>query len=111
MTGANLVLRGLLIAADDFGHLEDGQEHTNDHATHDDAKENDQDRLNQGRQTCQRGLDFFIEEVRDALEHVINFAGLFAGGDHADDHRRKDRVLGQRGGNAFTPLDIAGGEA
>ncbi len=35
----------LFITADDFGHLEDGQEHTNDHAADDDAQENDQDWL------------------------------------------------------------------
>ena len=56
-------------------------------------------------------LDFLIEEVRDALEHVVDFAGLFAGGDHADNHAGKDRVLAERGGNALTAFDIQRGRS
>ena len=57
----------------------------------------------------ERGFDFFVEKVRDALEHVVNVAGLFAGAQHADDHAGENRVLAERGGNAFAPFNVEGG--
>src|SRR3569833_232502 len=92
--------------ADDFAEFEDRQEHTNHHAANDDAEEHDQDGFDHRGQSRQDGFDFFVEEIRNAFEHVIDFAGLFTGGDHADDHARKNGVLGQRGGNALAAFDI-----
>src|SRR5258707_11802381 len=96
-------------SADDVGHLEDGQEHADDHAANDDDEENDEDRLDESGQTGEGGFDFLIEEIRDALEHVVNLAGLFAGGDHADNHAGEDGMFAEGGGNALAAFDVEGG--
>src|SRR5256886_9105471 len=64
---------------DDFRHLEDGQKHADDDAAHDYAQENDQQRLNERSQTGECRFDFLVKKVCHALEHRVNFAGLFAG--------------------------------
>src|SRR5436190_9561417 len=78
---------------DDFRHLEDGQKHGDDDAAHDYAQENDQQRLNERSQTRECRFDFLVKKVCHPLEHRVNFAGLFAGGHHADNHGREDGVL------------------
>src|SRR5450432_543644 len=101
--------RGLFRAVDDFTHLENRQEHADDHAANDDAENDDQNWLDERRQPGQRGFDFFVEEVGDAFEHVVNFAGLFAGADHADDHVGENGMFAEGDGDAFTALDVGGG--
>src|SRR5882762_9129378 len=94
---------------DDFGHFENRQEHTNDHAADDDAKEDNQNWFDQRRETGKSRFDFFVEEVRDTLQHTVKFAGLLSGGNHADDHVRENRMLAQRDGNALAALNVDGG--
>src|SRR5208282_5318595 len=97
------------IAVDDVGEVEDGQEHADDHAADDDAEDDNQHRFDERHQAGQGVFNFFVEEVRDTFEHGVNVAGLFAGGHHADDHAGENGVFGQRLGNAFAALDVAGG--
>jgi len=66
----------LVPGIDDFAHLEDGQEHTNDDAANHDAQEHNQDRFDQGGEAGKDGLDFVVEEVGNAFEHAVDFAGL-----------------------------------
>src|SRR5581483_11070594 len=96
-------------AADDVAEVENRQIHTNDHAADDDAEENDEHRFEQRHQTRKRGLDFFIQKIGHAFEHVVNVAGLFTGAHHADDHAGENGMLGQGGRNAFAALDVGGG--
>src|SRR4051812_17340781 len=98
-----------MVSADDVGQLEDRQEHTNNHAANNHTEEHNEDWFNQRGQTGKRGFNFFVEKVRNTFEHVVDFACLFAGGDHADDHVGKNRMFGQRHGNVFTALDVASG--
>src|ERR1017187_8298176 len=96
-------------AIDDVGEVEDRQEHANDHAADDNSQEDNQHGFKERHEAGERGFNFFVEKVRDALEHVVNVAGLFAGAQHAYDHAGEDRVLAQRGGNAFAPFNVEGG--
>src|SRR6185437_8906241 len=43
---------------------------------------------------------------RHALEHRVDFARLFAGSHHADNHGRENRMLANRDRDAFSPLDV-----
>src|ERR1039458_845154 len=96
-------------AIDDVGEVEDRQEHANDHAADDNSQEDNQHGFKERHEAGERGFNFFVEKVRDALEHVVNVAGLFAGAQHADDHAGENRVLAERGGNAFAPFNVEGG--
>src|ERR1039458_2276152 len=96
-------------AIDDVGEVEDRQEHANDHAADDNSQEDNQHGFKERHEAGKRGFNFFVQKVRDPLEHVVNVAGLFAGAQHADDHGGKDRVLAQGDGNAFAALDVGGG--
>src|ERR1017187_2978123 len=96
-------------AIDDVGEIEDRQEHANDHAADDHSQEDNQHGFKERHEAGERGFNFFVEKVRDALEHVVNVAGLFAGAQHADDHAGENRVLAERGGNAFAAFDVGGG--
>src|SRR5581483_8304272 len=86
---------GLVMRVDDVAHLEDGQEHADHDAAHHHAEEHDQNRLDQRGQAGQDRFDFLVEEVGYAFHHAVDLAGLLAGGEHADDHGREDRVLGE----------------
>src|SRR5579862_326655 len=99
----------LFVPADDFGHLEDGQEHTDDHATHNHAQEHNEDWLNQRSQSRKSGFDLIIQKVRNTFEHIVDLAGLFTGRHHADNHHREHRMFAQRHGNAFAAFDIQSG--
>src|ERR1017187_3705796 len=94
---------------DNVGQVEDGQEHADDHAADNDAEDDNQHRLDERHQTGQGVFNFLVEKVRDAFEHGVNVAGLFAGGQHADDHAGKDGVLAQRGGDALAAFDVGRG--
>src|ERR1017187_1617175 len=96
-------------AIDDVGEVEDRQEHANDHAADDNSQEDNQHGFKERHEAGERGFNFFVEKVRDALEHVVNVAGLFAGAQHTDDHAGENRVLAERGGNAFAPFNVKGG--
>ncbi len=96
-------------AGDEVAQLEDRQKHADHDAAYHHAQEDDQQRLDQRGQADERVLDFFVQKIRHALQHGVNFAGLFAGCHHADDHGRENGVLGQRGGNAFAALDVGRG--
>ncbi|MDB6064223.1 MAG: hypothetical protein JWR26_431 [Pedosphaera sp.] len=102
---------GLVVTAYKIAQLEDGQKHAYHDATNDHAQENDEDGLDQCGQAGENGLDFFVQKVGDALEHGVDFAGLLAGGHHADDHAGENRMLGEGGGDAFAAFDVAGGGA
>src|ERR1039457_3516529 len=94
---------------DNVGQVEDGQEHADDRAADNEAEDDNQNRHREAHQAGQGVFNFLVEEVRDAFEHGVNVAGLFAGGHHADDHARGDGMLGERLGNAFAALDVGGG--
>src|SRR5208282_5375895 len=94
---------------DDLRHLEDRQEHTDHHRADGHAQKDDENGLNEGRQTREDGLNFLVQEVGDTLEHVVHFARLFTGGNHANYHRREYGMFAQGHRNAFAPLDVAGG--
>jgi hypothetical protein len=48
-----------------------------------------------------------LEDDRDALQHVVEHAARFAGGDHRDDQRGKDaRAACQRRAQRITALDL-----
>jgi len=96
----------MTVAGDQVAQLEDGQEHADDNAAHHHPQKHDQQRLDQRGQAVQRRLDFLIQKIGDPLQHVVNLACLFPGGQHADDHDREDRMLGQRGGDALAALDV-----
>ena len=53
-------------------------------------------------------LDFLVPEVGHLLEHGVDLAGRFAGADHADEHRREDRLPAQRRGEVIAFFDVAG---
>src|SRR5213078_1475911 len=91
--GADLYFLGGLMISDI---LKIGK-HADDNSTNDDTQKDDQQRLYQGRQARQRRLNFFIKKVCDAFEHRVDFAGLFAGGHHANNHRRENSVLADGG--------------
>ena len=57
-------------------------------------------------QPVQRRFDFLIQKIGHPFQHVVNFAGLLSGGEHADDHDRENGMLGQRGGNALAAFDV-----
>src|SRR5271155_3031595 len=97
------------VPADNVAKVEDRQEHADDHAADNDAEEDNQQRFEQRHQAGKRVFNFFIKEIRDALEHIVNVAGLFAGAQHTDDHAGENRVLAQRGGNALAMFDVVGG--
>src|ERR1035441_1100520 len=105
---AGMPTRRPSLPVDDVGQLEDGQEHADDHAAYHHAQEYDQNGLDQRRQSRERSFDFLVQEVRDALQHVINLAGLFPGGDHADDHGGEDRMFAQSHRDAYTTLFRSG---
>src|SRR5580765_307476 len=90
--------------------LENRQEHADNHAADHDSQKHDKDRLDQRSESRERGFNFFIQKVRNTLKHVVYLAGLLAGGDHADDHHRKNRVLAERAGNAFATFDVQSGD-
>src|SRR5882762_200406 len=83
-------------------HIEDREVHGHDHAAHDHAQDDDHDRLHQGQQRADGGLDemltkvadFYDDEVDAAVsdlgEHLVESAGLLADGDHRDHHRWED---------------------
>src|SRR5262249_41839297 len=74
-----------------------------------DAEEDNQDGFDHGGQTREHVFDFFVKEVRDAFEHVVDFAGLFAGGNPANDHGWKDGMLAEGGGEGFAAFNVGGG--
>ena len=104
-----LILKLLVSALNDVGEVENGQEHTDDHAANHDAEEHDEQRFDKGHEAGERGFNFLVEKVGDAFKHVVDIAGLFTGAQHADDHAGEDRMFSQRGGNAFTAFDVVRG--
>src|SRR6266576_1127493 len=70
-------------------HVEYRKVHRYDHAAHDDAEEYDHDRLEQREQIAHRGIDFFVVEISDLGQHLIQTTSLLADRDHRDDHRRE----------------------
>ena len=54
---------GLFLGVDELAHLENRQEHTNRDATNGDAQKYDENRLNQGCQARQCGLDLLVEVI------------------------------------------------
>ena len=72
-------------------------------------RNDDQQRFDERHQAGQGVFNFLVEKVRDAFEHGVNVAGLFAGGHHADDHAGENGMFGQRLGNALAALDVGGG--
>ena len=56
-------------------------------------------------QRAHRDVDFFVVEVGDLGQHLVQAAGLLADRDHRDDHRREDLRLLERRGDRFTAGD------
>src|ERR1700690_489232 len=71
-------------ALDDVGEIENREEHADDHAADDHAQEDNQHGFKERHEAGKRGFNFLVQKVRDALEHVVNVAGLFPGAQHAD---------------------------
>src|SRR5581483_6638324 len=81
---------------DEREHLEHRQVHgDDDHADHE-ADADHHDRLDDARERLDRRVDFFLVEVGDLPEHLVELSGLLADLDHLRHHRREDGVLDER---------------
>src|SRR6267378_6003316 len=61
-------------------HVEDREVHGDYHAADDHAQDDDHDRLHQGQQRADGGIDLVVVEVGDLGEHLVEPAGLLADG-------------------------------
>ncbi len=75
---------------DSVHHIEDRQIHCEDHTTDDYAEEYDHEGFHCGEEATDGGVDLFVVEVGDLAEHFVEATGLFADGDHRDDHGWED---------------------
>ncbi len=66
----------------DFVELEDWQKHADDDAANNDTQKDNQQRFNERGHRIESGLDLVVIEIRNFLEHHVDFARLFASGDH-----------------------------
>ena len=70
------------------------------------ADQDDHDRLDDGRERRDRGVDLLLVEVGDLPEHRVELAGLLADLDHLADHRREDGMLDKRLGDRHAGVDL-----
>jgi len=93
-----------------FAKIEDGQEHTDNHAADDDAEKHDEQRLNERHEAGERGVNLLVEEVGDAARACCQCCRSARRPQHADDHAGENRVLAQRGRDA-SPRSMSRAEA
>src|SRR5450756_1951365 len=77
-------------------HVEDREVHSHNHASDNNAEEDNHDRFQQRKKVAHRGIDFFVVEVSNLGQHLVQATSLLTDRDHRDDHWREDLRLLER---------------
>lgn len=96
----------VLVLADDVGELEDGQEHGHNDTADDDAEESDKERLHQGGEGLDQGVDLGVVEIGHFHQHAVDVAGLLARAAHVLDHGGEVGISGDHVGDLSALADV-----